>query len=396
MSALSVRLEPRVEHRGAPPELRLVGGTDGTSVEPPADLRAEQRDRPQGGERWRDRTRFAVSLALVLVLYGSVAFAVLHFAPDGEARASGGSDTEVVIDGVSVVMMDSMASETSPDVPEPVKTPAPERVEAPTPPDAAVDAPAPVAESMPEQTAAAPEMPEPSHAPPGAVTAAAAPETWPAPETSNEATLEQTPVAHVGAIMPAADRIAPAPADETAPKPEQTIAEPPPKQPARPVTRALQVKPAAPVVAAAQPQAPPTKLPKPSKPAAARDASLSQPTAKGPKPGAAGAAGISAEERGSASLSSYEAKLAAHLRRFRIYPAEAEARGLTGVAMVSFTVRRDGGLAAVRLTRGSGYAVLDDAALAMVRRAAPFPPMPETISSSTLSVAVPVNFDRPN
>jgi protein TonB len=122
---------------------------------------------------------------------------------------------------------------------------------------------------------------------------------------------------------------------------------------------------------------------------------LSQPTAKGPKPGAAGA-GISTEERGSASLSSYQAKLAAHLRRFRIYPAEAEARGLTGVAMVSFTVRRDGGLAAVRLTRGSGYAVLDDAALAMVRRAAPFPPMPETISSSTLSIAVPVSFDRPN
>jgi protein TonB len=156
------------------------------------------------------------------------------------------------------------------------------------------------------------------------------------------------------------------------------------------------MKPAAPVVSAAQPPAPLAKLPKPSKPAAARDASLSQPTAKGPKPGAAGAAGISTEERGSASLSSYQAKLAAHLRRFRIYPAEAEARGLTGVAMVSFTVRRDGGLAAVRLTRGSGYAVLDDAALAMVRRAAPFPPMPETISSSTLSVAVPVNFDRPN
>ena len=131
-----------------------------------------------------------------------------------------------------------------------------------------------------------------------------------------------------------------------------------------------------------------------SAPSKERQASVAEKPAQGPLFGILGAGGTSAVERGSANTSSYRAQLAAHLRRYRSYPDAARDQELTGTVRVSFTVNASGQVTGARLTRSSGHAVLDRAAVGMVSRASPFPPIPNALSVKSLSVDVPVRFDR--
>jgi protein TonB len=59
---------------------------------------------------------------------------------------------------------------------------------------------------------------------------------------------------------------------------------------------------------------------------------------------------------------------------------------------VTFTVGSSGALVGVALTGGSGAAILDREALAMVRRASPFPPIPAGLGSK-MTVRAPIRFD---
>ena len=92
-------------------------------------------------------------------------------------------------------------------------------------------------------------------------------------------------------------------------------------------------------------------------------------------------------------MSSYQAQVLAHLQRFRTYPEAARSRGITGVATVRFALGRNGQVLSVSLVRGSGASILDEAALAMVRRASPFPPFPAGLSRARMDFAAPMRFD---
>jgi TonB family protein len=48
--------------------------------------------------------------------------------------------------------------------------------------------------------------------------------------------------------------------------------------------------------------------------------------------------------------------------------------------LVEMRLEGDGNLTGVRLLEGSGYAVLDDATIVAVRRAAPFPPVARVLT----------------
>lgn len=61
------------------------------------------------------------------------------------------------------------------------------------------------------------------------------------------------------------------------------------------------------------------------------------------------------------------------------YPAEARAKKLAGTLRLRVTIAADGHLKDVRITESSGHAVLDDAALRIVRLAAPFAPFSPTM-----------------
>jgi colicin import membrane protein len=85
----------------------------------------------------------------------------------------------------------------------------------------------------------------------------------------------------------------------------------------------------------------------------------------------------------------YRGLVAAHLSRYKQYPADARASGRTGTAAVTFTITGGGGVASVSLARSSGVPSIDREVVAMVRRASPFPPPP---GGRPQSFTVPVGF----
>ncbi len=108
--------------------------------------------------------------------------------------------------------------------------------------------------------------------------------------------------------------------------------------------------------------------------------------------GRAGAGGR-LESGGTANSSAYQAQVLAHLQRFRSYPAEAKAAGIRGTAPVRFSLSSSGAVISASLAHGSGASVLDQAAIAVVRRASPFPPIPANLGRSRLDFAGPIRFD---
>ena len=65
------------------------------------------------------------------------------------------------------------------------------------------------------------------------------------------------------------------------------------------------------------------------------------------------------------------------------YPAEARAKGLAGTLRLRVTIAADGTLQDVQLLQTSGHAVLDDAAVRIVRLAAPYAPFSPTMRATT-------------
>jgi len=92
------------------------------------------------------------------------------------------------------------------------------------------------------------------------------------------------------------------------------------------------------------------------------------------------------------SASTQEYKYSAYLEAWRRkverignlnYPDEAKRRKLYGNLVLSVALRPDGSVEEIRLTRSSGHALLDDAAIRIVRLAAPFSPFPKEIREET-------------
>lgn len=83
--------------------------------------------------------------------------------------------------------------------------------------------------------------------------------------------------------------------------------------------------------------------------------------------------------------------LAIEAKRFKRYPPLARERGWEGIAEASVNVSK---LAEPRvsLERSSGYAVLDEQTLEMVRRAAHATPLPEALRGRDIRVLLPVRF----
>jgi colicin import membrane protein len=77
-----------------------------------------------------------------------------------------------------------------------------------------------------------------------------------------------------------------------------------------------------------------------------------------------------------ADSGAYRGQVIAHLTRFKRYPRGAQLQGSQGTPTVAFAVDAAGRVSSAALARSSGDAELDGEALAMVRRAVPFPPPP--------------------
>ena len=91
---------------------------------------------------------------------------------------------------------------------------------------------------------------------------------------------------------------------------------------------------------------------------------------------------------------SWKIRIATHLQRYKRYPLAAAARGQQGTAELQFTVDRNGHVMSARLQRGSGYALLDEETLALIRRAQPLPRPPGDVGGHDFTFTVPVRFSN--
>lgn len=92
------------------------------------------------------------------------------------------------------------------------------------------------------------------------------------------------------------------------------------------------------------------------------------------------------------ALDNYRAQLAAYLARYKRYPHASQVKGEEGTVLVRFTLDRRGGVSGVAIDRGSGHPLLDEEVLALLRRAAPMPPMPASMPENEREFSVPVSF----
>jgi len=74
------------------------------------------------------------------------------------------------------------------------------------------------------------------------------------------------------------------------------------------------------------------------------------------------------------------------------YPPEAMETLLEGKLMVIFVLARQGEVIQIKITKNSGYEILDNEAIRAVTAAAPFPPFPEHIRVSRLNIKASFDY----
>jgi len=86
----------------------------------------------------------------------------------------------------------------------------------------------------------------------------------------------------------------------------------------------------------------------------------------------------------------YKDAIKQKIESHRRYPRSARKHKLKGNTTVEFIVMSNGNARYVKLLHSSGYTVLDDEAIAMVKRASPFPSIPAEfkLSKSTMEVTI--------
>lgn len=160
------------------------------------------------------------------------------------------------------------------------------------------------------------------------------------------------------------------------PAPPKDVKKPPPKPPEKklPEKKPLEKKPEKPVL----------KKDKPSQ--AVRSGGGPRSDQQTAARTAASAAGAAVSQ---ASRASWQNEMRARIVRSKRYPAGAA--GGVGVAVVTVTFAGNGSVTSAQLVRSSGNAALDAEAVAVMYRAAPFPPPP---GGQALSQMIPLNFNR--
>ena len=92
--------------------------------------------------------------------------------------------------------------------------------------------------------------------------------------------------------------------------------------------------------------------------------------------------------RNSRGVQAWQTKVVALLERNKRDPPAAQ-----GITQLFFNLDRQGRLIDSRVVRSSGTAVLDQEALALLRRAQPFPPPPPELTGDRVGVSVPIRFN---
>lgn len=336
--------------------------------------------------------------------------------PAGGAPGEAGGEAvpqeaaEVVPDAVTEAeAVPAEAAEALPETFDPI-IPS-ETVTAPVPPPAA-EAAVPEAVAPPEVVplyAPVERVPEVSEeAPVEAVTAE------PPPPEVAEAVAVEVPEAEVPEVS--ATEVVPAEAVEipseavvaepAMPVPPLPRAKPKPPQVATPAES--KPAPAETVAAAAEPEVEPAEVEIETAEAVAEASTAAAATTRGPpteaaQSGSEGKAGTGARTASGTTearsgggnpgaVVDYAARLNAWLERHKEYPRRASLRRQEGEATLYFVIDRAGRVLDFRIERSTGYKLLDEEVVNMIKRASPLPAPPESVAGATLEYRVPVGF----
>jgi periplasmic protein TonB len=297
---------------------------------------------PYGRDQAKDTGLWIAAALIVATLHVGLVTAYLLLRPTPEGMA-----TAPVID-VAFVPAEDKQSEATPEVQPAEPTPKVEQSDLPPPKDESVA----THESVTE-----PEQP-PARA-----------ETVPPPEPTPPPVALQVPE----------------PLPELAHPDDITVAPPPPPKPAEQAPEAKKPVPerATPKRTTDEKVEKETKHKQaPPKTATEQQASKRARLAMAPNPGAD-------SEGARAGRLSWQSEVAARIRGAASYPSGSTA---SGTARVGVTIDRNGRLVSRRLAGSSGSAVLDNAALAIVARAAPYPRFLPGMTEAQISLTVPLHL----
>jgi len=80
------------------------------------------------------------------------------------------------------------------------------------------------------------------------------------------------------------------------------------------------------------------------------------------------------------------------VRQFFYYPPDALSARIFGVTMVHFIVRRNGQIERLDVSKSSGNEGLDKAAIDIMQKAQPLPPIPDRMHTDRVDGTLPINF----
>ncbi len=95
---------------------------------------------------------------------------------------------------------------------------------------------------------------------------------------------------------------------------------------------------------------------------------------------------------GGAPDSSYLMEIRALLEAHKTYPVMAQRRGMEGDVHLWFVINRQGRVLDYRISKGSGYEMLDEEVERLIQAISQFPPVPSEVGSDLLEFIVPVSF----
>jgi protein TonB len=93
------------------------------------------------------------------------------------------------------------------------------------------------------------------------------------------------------------------------------------------------------------------------------------------------------------TLAQYRLALIGAARRYKRYPAQAMDKGWQGKVEIRLVVGANGTIQSSLVKASSGYEILDNQALDMVKKAKPLTPIPAALRGREFTVDIPVIFD---
>ncbi|MFA5149847.1 MAG: energy transducer TonB [Candidatus Omnitrophota bacterium] len=88
----------------------------------------------------------------------------------------------------------------------------------------------------------------------------------------------------------------------------------------------------------------------------------------------------------------YQDVIKQRIEEARRYPLWAKKQGIEGITHLYFSLLPGGRSQDIKILRSSGSRILDDEAVATLKRASPFPPIPKEINNSSVDMEVAIVF----